>query len=357
MNGPNLDLPQVPDFEIRADGRLMASILGGQVLRIDVDDDVRLPGMFSIELAASDDPESGVLAWLDDENVLPIGSRVDVRMGYLGQLATVLVGEVTALEPEFATNRLPRLCVRGYDVRHRLQRGRHTRSFNDGKDSDAAKRIAREAGIPIDAKDSGVLHEYLMQANQTDLEFLLARADAIHYELLARGDKLLFRPVASSEGAALTLEVGAELLEFFVSCSTGGQSTEAVLNGWSVQDKAPITARAAAGSEKSRMGGSRTSSERSGKFGTATLSLSANPVHAADEAEQRARAEFEAMGLGFMQAEGLCRGSTDLRPGITVKVLGAGKRFGGLYYLTSVEHRYTPAAGYTTRFSARRNAL
>jgi hypothetical protein len=37
-------------------------------------------------------------------------------------------------------------------------------------------------------------------------------------------------------------------------------------------------------------------------------------------------------------------------------VEGIGNRFSGLYYLCSVEHRYSMRKGYRTGFSARRNA-
>ena len=61
-------------------------------------------------------------------------------MGGEGDLTKLISGEITALEPEFVTSRIPLLRVRGYDRRHRLQRGRKTRTFLQQKDSDIAVR-------------------------------------------------------------------------------------------------------------------------------------------------------------------------------------------------------------------------
>jgi phage protein D len=334
MNAPNLDLPLVPDFEVRVNSQPLSSILVSQVMRIEVEDDLRLPGMFSLELSASDDPQSGLASWLDDENLFALGARV-----------------------EFTADRLPTITVRGYDARHRLQRRRRSFSYRNMKDSEIASQIGADAGIAIDADEGGVMHDYLLQANETDLGFLMTRADAIGFELMVRDGKVKFRPRANGDGAALTLELGDDLLEFFVSCSSSDPAAGAGLRGWNLKKKEAFVASADSGSEQTRMGGSQSASERVGVFGDSAQMLVSSPVTSQAEADQLVRARFETMGLGFVHAEGVCRGLSDLRPGITVKIVGAGKRFGGLYYLLSVEHRYTPDSGYSTRFSARRNAL
>jgi phage protein D len=63
------------------------------------------------------------------------------------------------------------------------------------------------------------------------------------------------------------------------------------------------------------------------------------------------------MALSYISGEGTSIGRTDLRAGIVAKVEGMGKRFSGLYYLTSTTHSFAPNLGYRTAFHARRNAI
>lgn len=67
-------------------------------------------------------------AYIDD-NLFDLGDRVEIQMGYEQQIKTLIVGEITGLEPEFSQDTTPILVVRGHDLGHRLLRGRHTRSF------------------------------------------------------------------------------------------------------------------------------------------------------------------------------------------------------------------------------------
>ena len=71
--------------------------------------------------------------------------------------------------------------------------------------------IGSEAGLSLQADDSSVTHPYLLQANQTDLEFLLERARQIRYELAVDGENVLFRPVGNAAGDVLTLSLEDDL--------------------------------------------------------------------------------------------------------------------------------------------------
>lgn len=272
-------------------------------------------------------------------------------------------GEITGLEPELAADRLPSLTVRGYDCRHRLQRGCRTRSFVKKKDSDIAKQIADEAGLSAQVKDSQVLHDYVLQANQTDWEFLCERARRIEYEIMAEDKKLLFQPVANAESAVLALSLSRkslkdDLLEFYPRLTAMGQVSDAAVRGWNVKDKKEIVARAKAGGELAKMGGEKSGSQvAESAFGAAVEVFGTRPVMAQAEADQIAKARLNHLALGLISGEGVCFGRTDLRAGRVITIEGVGDRFSGRYYVTSAVHRYTPQRGYQTHFTVQRNAV
>lgn len=354
--------PLIPGFDVVIDGTPMHAEARAHVTRVAVDESVELPSMFTLELVSSIELAQP-LRWIDDQKLFAIGATVEIKLGYADKVKTVMSGEITGLEPEFAVDRPCTVTVRGYDRRHRLQRGRKTRSFVEKKDSDIAEQIAAEAGLSAQVKDSQVLHDYVLQANQTDWEFLCERARRIQYEILAEDKKLLFQPVANAESPVLTLSLSkksnkGDLLEFYPRLTAMGQVSEVAVRGWNVKDKKEIVAPAKAGGERAKMGGEKSGSQvAESAFGAAVEVFSTHPVMAQAEADQIAKARLNDLALGLISGEGVCFGRTDLRAGKVIKIEGVGDRFSGCYYVTSAVHRYTPQRGYRTHFAVQRNAV
>lgn len=356
MAAPKPDAPLVPHFEVLINGSPLSIAATAHVSSLVVDERVDLPSMFALELAGSDTQAQDTL-WVDDETIAAIGGTVEIRLGYVGDLETLLIGEITALEPEFHFSRMPSVTIRGYDRRHRLQRGRHTRTFVQQKDSDIASQIAGEAGLTAQADDSGTVHDYVLQANQTDYDFLRERAWRCHYEVVVEDKTLFFRPTGHAQGDVVTLAMGQDLLEFMPRLSSAGQPSEVSVRGWNPKDKEALLGQSRAGDEVTTMGGETSgAAEADRAFGTAVHMLTAYPAAAQAEVDQIAKARFNDLVLEFVAGDGACWGRTDVRAGKVIRVDGAGQRFSGQYYVTAAVHTYTPARGYSTQFSVRRNA-
>jgi phage protein D len=353
--GTSSNGPLVPDIDVLINGSPVSAAVLRYVEDVVVDDSVELPSMFAFAMTSSDAQEQDE-PWVDND-LFSIGNVVEIKMGGGGKLTSLIAGEITALEPEFMTSRLPLLRVQGYDRRHRLQRGSKTRTFLQKKDSDIAAQIGGEAGLSVTATDSGTTLEYVLQANQTDWEFLCERARLIRYEVVVRDKALLFQPVGNDQSEVLTLDVKNDLLEFYPRLSSAGQATEVKLQSWNVKDKKAVLGDSKAGDEVSSMGGQSSGAViAQSAFGNAITVVSDQPVEAQAEADQIAKARFNELVLELISGEGLCRGRTDLRAGKVIKIDGIGKRFGGQYYVTSAVHRYSTASGYLTEFTVRRNA-
>lgn len=349
--------PLVPDFDIIINGSPLPIEAKAHVIGVTVDDDASLPSMFTLEFTGSDDQQKET-PWIDDQELFAVGHVVEVKMGYVDDLQTLIIGEVTGLEPEFAFDRLPSLMVRGYDRRHRLQRGRKTRTFVQQKDSDIASQIASDVGLTAQAEDSQIVHGYVLQANQTDMEFLQERARRIQYEVLVEDKTLFFRPVSNAESEILVLTMNDELLEFYPRLSSVRQISEVRVRGWNPKDKQEIVGEARTGDEVSTMGGENSGAALvESTFGAVVGMVGDRPVMTQAEADQLAKARFNNVALSLISGEGVCLGRTDLRPGKVTKIDGVGKRFSGLYYVIAATHRYASAHGYHTHFTFQRNAL
>ncbi len=342
------------EIDMSINGSPVSAEVLSYIKEVVVDDSVELPSMFTFALVSSDALEQD-LPWIDDADLFSLGNAVEIKMGVGNNLTSLIIGEITALEPEFAIDRLV-LNVQGYDHRHRLQRGRRTRTFLQQKDSDIAAQIGGEAGLSVEATNSGTSLDYVLQANQTDWEFLCQRARRIRYEVMMKDKTLFFQPVGNDKSEILTLELGDNLWEFYPRLSSAGQATEVRVQSWSIKDKKAVLGNSKAGDEVSTMGGqSRGSKTIERAFGPAIDVVIDQPVGAQAEADQVAKARFNELALELITGEGKCYGRADLRAGKVIRIGGIGRRFSGQYYVTTAIHRAS-ADGYVTEFTVRRNA-
>jgi uncharacterized protein len=343
---------EIPGCRLKVNGSAMKDNITWQITRITVDDQVELPSMFTLELAATD--ETGAEPdWLNKDTVFAIGDQVDIGLGWGDSMPTVMIGEITSVEIEYLAANLPRFIVRGYDRRHRLLRGTKTRTFVKKTDSDIAKQIAREAGLKVGpVTETKIKHEFLAQANQTDFAFLQARARQLHYALLMRNGALYYQPVGYKNSATLTLSMDEGLSEFRAQLSTAGQVSQAKAQGWDIKKKEVISTSAA----KPAPMGSKSGPDLANKaFGQASTIITNIPTSVQAYAQQVADASLAASALGLVRGEGQCEGNPKINAGEVIEIKGVGNRFSGKYYMTTVTHSLGPD-GYVTQFTGWRNA-
>ncbi len=344
-----------PELRVRIADRDLPVEVAADLIVATVVDDVNANGMFNISLYCWDEIQTKV-KWIDDD-IFTEGNAAEVQMGYRDNLETLFYGEITGLESEFPAEAPPTLTVRGYDRRHRLTARRKTRTFLGMRDSEIANQVAEDWSLRPEVEDTGVILDYVIQHNQTDLEFLQGRAQRIGYEIVVEDRTLYFRRRRNDGSAVLTLRREVELLDFHVRLTTVGQVEEISIRGWSPKNKEEIVARTVTGSEGSLMSGSNSGPAAARQVVRESGSVAVDqPVQDQSEADQLADGWFREMALRHVIGEGMCIGRPDLRAGTLVEIEGLGQRFSGSYYVTSTEHIYRPNTGYRTAFTVRRNA-
>jgi uncharacterized protein involved in type VI secretion and phage assembly len=348
-------MPGATDFQIKLGGAELTSKEMDDVLEVTVNTDLHLPGMFTIVLQDLLQEQTGKPGYVDLDK-FDLRKEVEISLGERSQdssVATssvsVIKGEITALEPVFDADSKIRFVVRGYDKAHRLHRGRKTRSFLKMKDSDIVKKVAGEAGLTVDAESTSVVYDYVLQYNQTDWEFLRARAERIGYQLYVVDGKLLFKK-GDKPVSGPTLEWGLDLRRFEPRLSTAGQVQEATSKGWDIKQKKEIIGQVTKSTDKVGIGYGKDGNAASSEFGTAKdVSVNA-PVRTVDEAKLHAQARINLDESEFAQAEGVCKGNPNVQAGKQITIKGVGKRFDGKYVVTSATHIYRRGE-YETRFS------
>jgi len=285
-----------------------------------------------------------------------VGSAIEIRVGYAEGQESLLVGEITALKATLAHDGPALLTVQGFDRLHRLRRGRRTRAYSEVTDGQIAEAIASDMGLTPEVEDTGVVHAYVLQNNQSDVDFLRERARRIRYELSVDDRTLVFRPAANHLGSSVSLEYMTDLKSFEARLSTVAQTSEVFVRGFDPETKTAIVGAGRLGDETTKMGGRTLGpSLAEAAFGATTALIADVPVHSQSEADQVAKAKFNDLAIELIQAEVEAVGNPAIRAGSVIEVTGIGERFGGDYYVTTAEHRVGPELGYVTHARLRRN--
>ena len=308
----------------------------------------------------------------------PCNKSVEVRMGYVGYMRTMLTGNFTTMEPNFPSGAASTLSVRGLNLLYQLRRKQYSHSWLNRRDSDIARNIAtlrdRETRrnrfpIPIDI-DTNALNqepilEYVSQRNQYDIDFLLERARERGYVVFIqepdpdRGRterRLYFGP--SQEGmtpglrdVTFRLDWGKSLVDFKPTLTTANQIRSVTVNGWDRRRGRPI--RETVTLDDRRFSRNRDLYELLQKCDPREEIVVDEPVFCPQGARERAFAILSDRQKEMVKTDGTTVGLPDLRAGQRVVIGNIGARFSGTYFVTETTHTINNR-GYVTKFKARR---
>ncbi len=337
------DNPDVSHISLKIDGAAASEELMSNLLEVTVDNSVHMPSMFTLRLYSHD------MKWLEDET-LREGKKVDIFLGE-GCGTQLISGKIACLEPDLDATQ-PALLVRGYDLSHKLYRGRKRRAFAQSTIGDIVRSMAGEAGLSAGTVDDpGTVYEYIFQNNQTNAEFLLEWARRVGREFFFQDNKLHFRKPGTSS-SVITLEWGQDLLSFRPRLSTAEQVDEVEVRGWNVAKKEAVVGTAKTGADPTSTGIAGTA-QNIGKttWGEAKIAILDEMVSSAKEAETIAQAALDELTTTFVEADGICRANPKIVPGKKIQIDGAGSRFNGNYYVTQAIHVWTNEQDALTHFT------
>jgi phage protein D/phage baseplate assembly protein gpV len=338
-------------YTVKVNGQELSKQHHDCISSISVERNLHLPDAFAITFHDTNMDSSGQAEkpfGLTDSDILPIGSEVEISLGRSQAPKTLFNGEVTAQDLEVEHGQAPVLVVRGFDRAHRLQRGRLSRSFLNVTDSDIATKIARECGLQPAVDSTSQVYPYVMQNNQTNLQFLQQRATRLGYEVYVEGTTLHFAKPKGDGAAAVHAKLGKDILRVQVHMTSAGQVQDVTVRGWDPKAKQAIVGRATRGASTARGGKQKSGAELAQPFGQAGMTISHHPVQSQAEADALAQAVADDLAGGAIRLEAEVRGHPGLKPGQVIDLSSLGSRFSGQYYVTGVCHRLGSRRPYTS---------
>lgn len=339
-----------PRFEIIINGEniLYKDI---EIVKVTVKNTLTGPDDFDITI---NNPE---LKWLEDP-LFQIGNEVEIRMGYGSQITTMIIGEISALEPSFSSSGPQQMGIRGFDLIKSLQRGDKFRSWENLPDFVIAGIIALEHNlIPDGIEPTFTIHPKVMQNGENDFDFLKKRAQENGFEMFVDLRTLYFRKPKMIKDTITTLTLGKTLTSFTPEINLANKPSKVTVRGWDPRLKKEIVGIASSGQELGLELKQQSASQIIKKlYGEVERSIREEPVYSQDEAEKRAKSVLDNSSDQFIKGNGECIGIPQLRAGRYIDIYGLGEKLSMKYYLEATTHTID-TSGYQTKFSVKGNAI
>lgn len=353
----------VPHFEMKIAGQSQGQGIVRDVMQVSYTDG--LDEIDSFEVTINNwDADARALKYSDGDRFNP-GKRFELWMGYYGRdrLRLMLTGEITGLKPAFPSSGPPTLVVSGMNVLHRLRRVKRSVAFRGQTDSEIARAVCGQLGVEVRTPNERdeTPNDYVLQANQYDIVFLLSRARRVGYELVveesgtdgrSEPSTLSFGPSSAVRRRTYELTYGRSLIEFTPELSTALQVGKVTVLGWDAVRKQKIEETVTRRDLRTQaLSDGEQEIEQS--FGEREEVVTDQPVEDAAAARRLARERLEQNSKDMVKATGSTIGLPDLRTGSMVAIDGLGVRFTGRYFVTATTHTIGDG-GYTTQFECRR---
>jgi len=190
--------------------------------------------------------------------------------------------------------------------------------------------------------------KHVLQANQSDLEFLYGLARRVGFECRVDDETLLFKkPVESSGGSAVrSVELAWEdnLLEFHARVSAVSQVEKVKVRGWDVKEKKVVIGGAEPKATNAALTRTVTPAGLAEKVAGKTLTVVDHPVDSQEAAEELARARAQQVGSAAFEATAVVIGSPALKAGTPVSISGVDPALEGTWVITGSRHEFGAGA-------------
>lgn len=345
MGGGTLANVDVPIININ--GAPLSTEHSGKLLELLVDSSLDVPDMLTLRFEDAD------LTLVDDPK-FALGAEISIQVQPSGTSAPKPLIDnalISAIEPDFQADGSSTLLVRAYAQSNKLHFGSKTRTFLKQKDSDIVNALAGEAGMRADVDDTAVRHDYVLQYNQTDMEFLSARAARIGYQVYTDGQKLHFKEPDAVRATGPELELGENLSSFRPRLTIAQQVGSVEARGWNMKTKKTIVGTGSVSDATNQGGTGKTGATHlKAVNGSAKTALVLGALTDAGDAKAVADGYATNANREVIEAEGVCSGSPEIKAGVSITIKNVGKKFSGIYFVTTATHVYT-SDGYSTTFT------
>ncbi|MDG5814098.1 phage baseplate assembly protein V [Chitinispirillales bacterium ANBcel5] len=238
------------------------------------------------------------------------------------------------------------VTLRAYDSLYKMRKKQKCRSHSNLTCSDIIAEIAAEYTILVNAEKSGPHFPYIIQYQQSDLDFITSISQRTGFYFYLKNETLeFFLPELKEEPKILTR--GKNLLECTIECNGTKSYDSFETFGWN-----PFRVS----EHKGRAENSPSSSDIARNFSNLkedapSLATYHIPLFDNEHADSLSNSIGNRSQGTEVTITGVAEGDPELFPGSAIKIEGVQKMFSATHILTEVLHQIDVHSGFITKFS------
>lgn len=348
----NYDEFSAPAFKILVEGKDIVQKEYMAIERIKVETSVEEADMFSFNIVNGFDLEKFSFAW--DEDYFKPGSKVEIKLGYIDKLKTVIEGVITSVEFNIESGSAPTIRVYGMDTSFLMMKGKKTRIWSKKKHSEIVEAISKNYNLKATTTATSLQFETVIQNGQSDYEFIQRLSSLNGYEFFVTGGNLYFRDPAAEKSPIISLKVGENIISFKYSVDIADQISSVNVKGYNIK-KEVIDVKS---NSITKIGsGSYDGPTLIGKLNsTETIREIYEPIIDKNEAENIAKAVLNQSSRNFVKGQASTVGIPELRAGRYINVKGMWGTTEKMFYILSCSHEFDDG-GFTSFFQLGGNTI
>jgi len=346
----------VPVFIIYIDNTRIPPEIEAVVKDVIVTGRINAASSFQITLAVPGNKKDDVKKWIDKADYAP-GAKVKIKLGYKDAVEDVFAGEITSLMYELQSANNNTISIRGYDLLHKLNRGKKTVSFARKTEGDIISEIASAIQLSTDLTQMTHQQEFTLQKNMTDFDYIRALARRNNSIVWCDAGKMYVKPVQGSLQEVAVLERDKTLIHTRLTTACQSLPTEVEVRGWDAGKFQTVTGSAKTSDITIKVGGNTLGLNKiKSDFGDSKMTYIDESIPDINTANKVALGLLTNLSFDYMTGTATTYGNNAIKAAALVKLEGVGDLYSGKYLVDSVKHHLNVFTGYRTTVALRRNA-
>jgi Rhs element Vgr protein len=265
------------------------------------------------------------------------GTDIEIKAGYHEEVSSLFKGVLVKHSIKAKKDKPSLLLLEAKDLAIKMTLVRKSAYFYKQKDSEIWESLVAQAGLSKDIEESKVTHPEMVQYDASDWDFLISRAEANGKLVWTRSGQICIKAPDTTSAPVLTLNYGANLLEFEAEMDARKQRPGIKTSAWDMAGQTITSSEAA-----------RVSYQEAGNISASDLAealglsdFASSQYSALPEAELQSWADAQALKSQGTKIWGRARfqGVFSIKTNQMVEVKGVGARFNGRHLVTGIRHQ------------------
>lgn len=275
------------------------------------------------------------------------GNEIEIKLGYGDKREEVFKGIITAQRLMVKQGK-SRLVISCKDKAVKMTKGRFNAIFQEGKDSDAIKKIVGKYGLQLKMDDTTTLQPVLVQHNCSDWDFLMIRAELNNMCVLTNNNSLSIKKLDFTTDAACEINTAQFVIDIDLSLNSENITDNYHLTAWNdkQQRENTVTVKIDDGLSQGNLSVKNLSevldSSVQNQYSAASLSE--------DELKMWGTTLAGKAVLSKIQGSITVPGTNDIKAGDLINISGFSQRFNGKAYISKVSHELKDGSWLTQVF-------